>query len=57
MGGITPAESDLVIRKGNQAMVGDGYAMGVPAQILEYVFWASKRSFGVNHPVVPEQGP
>ncbi len=38
-------------------MVGDGYAMGVAAQILKYVFGAAKRSFGIHHPVVPEQGP
>ena len=57
VGGVAPTECDFVIRKGNQAMVGDGHAMGVPAQILEYVFWASKGSFGINHPVVPEQRP
>ncbi len=50
-------EGDLAIGEGKQAMVGDGHAMGVPAQILEYVFWASKGSFGINHPVVPEQWP
>ena len=38
-------------------MVGDGHAMGVPAQILEHIFGASKGSFGINHPVVPEQRP
>ena len=38
-------------------MVGDGHAMGVAAQILEYVLWASKRPFGINHPVFSEQRP
>jgi hypothetical protein len=55
--GIAPAKSNLAIRKGNEAMVGDGYAMSVPAQILEYVLWASKGSFGINHPVFSEQRP
>jgi len=55
--GVAPAESDFAIRKGKQAMVGDGHAMGVAAQILEYVLWASKRPFGINHPVFSEQRP
>ena len=38
-------------------MVGDGYAMGVAAQILEHKLWATERAFRINHPVVPEQRP
>jgi len=52
---VAPTESDLAIRKGNQAMVGDGYAMGVAAQILEHILRASERSFGVDHPVLSEE--
>ena len=55
--GIAPTESDLAIGKGNQAMVGDGYAMGVPAQILEHILGAPEWSFGINHPVFSEQWP
>jgi hypothetical protein len=29
--GVAPAEGDSPIAEGNQAMVGDGYAMGVAA--------------------------
>src|SRR5258707_4584739 len=37
-------------------MVGNGYAMGVTAQITEYMLWASERAFRVDHPVLSEQG-
>ena len=36
-------------------MVGDGYAMGVAAQILEHILRAAERSFRVDHPVFAEQ--
>jgi hypothetical protein len=36
-------------------MVGDGHAMGVTAQITKPMLWASKRAFGVDHPVFSEQ--
>ncbi len=36
-------------------MVGDGYAMGVTAQITEYMLRASERWFRVDHPVLSEQ--
>src|SRR5271169_133267 len=55
--GVAPAESDLAIGKGNQAMVGDGHAMGVAAQILEHIFGATEGSFRVDHPVFSEQRP
>src|SRR5260370_10779880 len=35
-------------------MVGDGHAMGVPAQITEHMLWASERTFRVDHPVLSE---
>jgi hypothetical protein len=36
-------------------MVGDGYAMGAAAQILEHILRASERSFGIDHPVLSEE--
>src|SRR6266702_6397311 len=53
--GVAPTESDFAIRKRDQAMVGDGHAMGVAAQILEHVVWTAERWFRVDHPVFPEQ--
>ena len=55
--GVAPVESDLAIGKGNQAMVRDGYAMSVAAQILEHIVWTPEGSFGIDHPVFSEQRP
>ena len=57
MSGVAPAKSDLVFGKRDQAMVGDGHAMGVAAQILEHILGAAKGWFRVDHPVFSEQGP
>ena len=55
MGGIAPAKSHLAIGKGNQAVVGNGHAMGVTAQITEHMLWAPEGTFRVDHPVLSEQ--
>ena len=56
VGVIFPAERDLVVFEGDQAMVGDGDAMGVAAEIAEEVMGAAERWFGIDHPVLTEQG-
>ncbi len=38
-------------------MVGDSHTMGVAAQILEHILWASKGAFRVDHPVLSEERP
>lgn len=38
-------------------MVGDGHAMGVAAQILEYILGATEGTFQVHHPILSEQWP
>src|ERR1700690_594999 len=53
--GITPAKSDLAIRQGNQAMVGDRYAMRVTTEIAQHIRRASKRRFRIDHPILSEQ--
>ncbi len=55
VGGIAPTKGDLSVSKRDQAMVGDGHAMGVTAQITEHMLWASERGFRVDHPVLSEQ--
>ena len=42
---IAPAESDLAIDEGDQAMVGDGHAMGIAAEILQHIFGTAERRF------------
>src|SRR6267378_3173435 len=55
MSGVTPAKGDLLVGEGDQSVVGDGYAMGVTAQIAEYMLRPSERWFRVDHPVLLEQ--
>ncbi len=50
--GVAPAEGDLLLGKRDQAMVGDGHAMGVTAQITEHMLWASEWTFRVDHPIL-----
>ena len=40
--GVAPAKGDLAICEGDEAMVGDGYAVGVAAEILEHIFRATE---------------
>ena len=54
---MAPAKSDLAISKGNQAMVGDGHAMGVATQILQNVFRATEGTFQVDHPFLSVEWP
>ncbi len=53
---IAPAKGDLVIGQGDEPVVGDGDAMGVLAQITERMLGTSEGPFGVDVPVVSEQG-
>ena len=52
MSRVSPAEGDLPVSKRDQAMVGDGHAMSVSAQILQHVSGAAEGAFGVDHPVL-----
>jgi hypothetical protein len=55
--GVTPTKGDFVFGKRDQAMIGDSYAMGVAAQILEHILGATERWFRIDHPVLSEQWP
>ena len=48
-------KGDFLIGEGDQSVVGDGYAMGVTAQIAKDIFRSSERLFRVNHPVLSKQ--
>ena len=54
---VSPEEGDSIILEGDEAMVGDGHAMGVAGQIAQHMLWSSERRLGVDHPVVREQPP
>jgi hypothetical protein len=47
----------LAIGEGDQAMVRDGHAMGVAAQVLQHIFGTTKGAFQVDHPILPVQRP
>ena len=52
---VLPAERDVRIGHLDQAMVGDGDAMGVAGQIVQYVLRPTERLLRVHHPVFAEQ--
>jgi hypothetical protein len=56
VGIIFPAESNLVMFESHEAVVGDGYAMGVAGEIAEHMMGTAERWLGVDDPVLTEQG-
>jgi hypothetical protein len=56
VGIVFPAEGDLVVLEGDEAMVGDGDAMGVAAEIAEDVMGATEGWFNIDDPWLTEQG-
>jgi len=56
VGGVSPAKGDLVAGERDEAMVGDGDAMGVGTQVVEDILGAAKGRLAVDHPLVAEQG-
>jgi hypothetical protein len=54
---ILPAECDLVVVKGQEAVIADGDAMGVAGQIRQHVVRATKRPLSIDNPLLPKQCP
>jgi len=54
---ILPEEGELVIVKGQEAVIADGDAMGVGSQIGQHVVWATKRRLGVDDPLLAKEWP
>src|SRR5215468_4725182 len=52
---VLPAETHGGIANGEQAMVGDGHAMGIASQIVKDVFGSAEGCFGIDDPVLLEQ--
>ena len=48
---ILVAKTDLAVVDVEQAMVGDGHAVGITPQVIQDLFGTSERWFGVNHPL------
>jgi hypothetical protein len=56
VGIIVPTESNLVMLESHEAMVGDGYAMGVAGEITQHMMGTAEGWLGVDDPVLTEQG-
>ena len=56
VGIILPAESDLIVFESHEAMVGDGYAMGISGEIAEHMMGTTEGWLGIDDPVLTEQG-
>jgi hypothetical protein len=56
VGIILPAETNLVMLEGREAMIGDGYTMGIAGEIAEYMVRTAEGGLGVDDPVLMEQG-
>lgn len=50
MGGVAPAEGDLIVMKGNKTTIRNRNAMGVGAEISQHLIGSAKRRFAVHHP-------
>jgi len=50
---IPPTKRDVVAVECEQSMIGDGDAMGITAEITQYVLGAVEGRFGVDDPLVP----
>jgi len=55
VGRVTPAKGNLAVRQCDQAMVGDGDAMSIAAEILQDVLGSAEGWFGVDDPVFAEE--
>lgn len=55
VGIILPTESNLVMLESHEAVVGDGYAMGIAGKIAEHMMGTAERRLGVDNPVLTEQ--
>ena len=54
VGVISPEKRDPAIAKSDQAMVGNGNAMGVSSQIVQHEIGSAEGRLGVDHPVLFE---
>jgi len=52
---IAPAEGDVAIGEGDQPGVRDGDAMGVGAEVAQYMIRSAEGALGVDDPILAEQ--
>ena len=47
---VLPAETDLTVLDVEQAIVGDGDAVGIAADVVEHLLGSGERALGIDHP-------
>ncbi len=52
VGIVLPAEGDTLLVEVQQAMIGDGHAMGVAAQVAQHLHGPTEGGLGIDDPVV-----
>src|SRR5215469_1903555 len=55
--GVAPTKGDLAVVERNQSVVGDGYAVGIKAEVVEHILRTTERWFGVDDPMLSKQWP
>jgi hypothetical protein len=55
VGIVFPEKRDLIILKRNQAMVGDGDAVGIASEIVQNMLGTAEGWLGVDDPVLVEE--
>lgn len=55
VGIIAPAEADLPAIEGGEAMVADGHAVGVAAEIAQHLLGSAEGRLGVDKPLLPAE--
>ena len=53
--GVSPAEGDVALLKGDESAVGDSDAVGIATEIAQRVFRSAEGRLGIDDPVVTEQ--
>jgi hypothetical protein len=54
--GVSPGKGNFATLQGDEAVIGNGHAVGGAAEIAENLFWATEGRFAVDHPVLAEEG-
>src|SRR6266699_5097068 len=54
-GVVSPTKGDFTFCEGEQAMVGDGHAVSVAAQISQDLLWAADGALGIDPPFASPQ--
>lgn len=49
---VVPAKGHLVVAEGDESVVGDGHAVGVPAEVAQYLPGSGEGRLAVNDPVL-----